>query len=211
MESDKLAPAAETCEGCHSRERFVGDRLRVITQYKDDEANSPSYTVLMMKIGGGVTVASTARHGPGAIRYAAADKSVEDSVGGVRQHGGQCEADVFGCGREPGDAIRSPSSIWNVSDCHNRAAHSFEVPNRRFDRALTFSQISPTLPFAKKEGLELLKATYSSNDDAAQKIPAAFTAFYQQNIRTSPKSAPKTFKPPARPWPRSTIATCSRT
>src|SRR5262249_30418931 len=38
-----------------------------------------------------------------------------------------------------------------------------------------------TLPFAKKTGLEILKAAYTSRDEAAQKIPAAFTAWYRQN------------------------------
>ena len=41
--------------------------------------------------------------------------------------------------------------------------------------------VSPNLPFAKKEGLEILKVNYRSREEAASKIPAAFAAFYQQN------------------------------
>jgi hypothetical protein len=41
-------------------------------------------------------------------------------------------------------------------------------------------QISATLPFVKKTGVELLKAIYTSDEDAAQKIPAGLNSFYQQ-------------------------------
>jgi hypothetical protein len=37
------------------------------------------------------------------------------------------------------------------------------------------------LPFAKKAGLEILKGTYATRDEAAQKLPTAFTAWYRQN------------------------------
>ena len=37
-----------------------------------------------------------------------------------------------------------------------------------------------SLPFVKKTAIELLKASYTSEEDAAQKIPAALNAFYQQ-------------------------------
>ena len=36
-------------------------------------------------------------------------------------------------------------------DCHNRPAHTFQLPERAIDRAMSFGDISPTLPFAKKE------------------------------------------------------------
>jgi formate-dependent nitrite reductase cytochrome c552 subunit len=41
--------------------------------------------------------------------------------------------------------------------------------------------ISPTLPFIKKKSIELLKANYSSNEEASRKIPEALTRFYQQS------------------------------
>ena len=36
-----------------------------------------------------------------------------------------------------------------------------------------------TLPFAKKQAVEIIKANYLTRDEAAQKIPAAFTKYYQ--------------------------------
>jgi hypothetical protein len=48
------------------------------------------------------------------------------------------------------------------------------------DRAMSFGDISPALPFAKKQGLEIVKKTYASGQDAAAKIPAAFEDYYRQ-------------------------------
>lgn len=46
-----LPGADETCESCHARQALDGDKLRVIRHYGDDEAATPSYTALMMKVG----------------------------------------------------------------------------------------------------------------------------------------------------------------
>jgi hypothetical protein len=66
-------------------------------------------------------------------------------------------------------------------DCHNRPTHTFELPERAVDRAMGLGLISPTLPFIKKKASELLKANYSSNEEASRVIPEALTRFYQQN------------------------------
>ena len=49
---ENLRPARETCEQCHWPSKFVGDRLKVITHYADDEANTELKTVLLMRVGG---------------------------------------------------------------------------------------------------------------------------------------------------------------
>jgi hypothetical protein len=38
-----------------------------------------------------------------------------------------------------------------------------------------------TLPYLKKKSVEILKANYSSSEDAAEKIPSALTKFYESN------------------------------
>ena len=40
METNRLVPASETCEGCHWPDHFAGARLRVIPAYGEDEANT---------------------------------------------------------------------------------------------------------------------------------------------------------------------------
>jgi hypothetical protein len=79
---ENLRPARDTCEGCHWPEKFAGDRLRIIPKYADDEANTRTLTVLMMKIGGGQTSHDIhgAHVGPGVlVRYAATDRKRQTS------------------------------------------------------------------------------------------------------------------------------------
>ena len=51
-------------------------------------------------------------------------------------------------------------------DCHNRAAHTFVTAEEAINRAMAGGAISPDLPFVHKEGLALLKADYSTQDEA---------------------------------------------
>src|SRR5262249_10930750 len=79
------------------------------------------------------------------------------------------------------DTISSlPVYEMQCVDCHNRAAHSFQPAETAIDQAITGGQIAPSLPFIKKTGVELLKAAYSTQDEASQKIQAALNSFYQK-------------------------------
>jgi len=184
MESNRLVPSADTCEQCHAREKFIGPRLYIHSEFKDDAANTRMETVLMMRVGGGTLGGIHGAHmGPGVrIRYAAADKK-RQTIPWVEYT--NTEANVTRTYLASGtktDAVSSlPTFEMQCVDCHNRAAHSFDLPERAVDRALARGRISADLPFVKKTGMELLKATYASQDDAAQKIPSALSAFYQQN------------------------------
>ena len=119
--------------------------------------------------------------GPGVhIRYAAPDKKRQtipwveyrNTTTGVTRT-------YLAEGAKP-DAIQSlPAFDMQCVDCHNRAAHSFELPGRAVDAAMARGDIPAELPFVKKTTMELLQASYASDDEAAQKIPAGLAAFYQ--------------------------------
>ncbi len=48
-----LRPARETCEQCHWPNKHHGDKLRIFSRYGTDEENSPSYTAMLLRTGGG--------------------------------------------------------------------------------------------------------------------------------------------------------------
>jgi nitrate/TMAO reductase-like tetraheme cytochrome c subunit len=184
LESDRLAPSVDTCEQCHSRERNSGSKLRIISKFKDDEANTPTKTVLMMSIGGGASAGGIhgAHMGPGVvIRYAAADAK-RQTIPWVEYHNGNTgETRTYVAGDAKPAVIASMQHFeMECADCHNRPTHAFELPEQAVDRALAAGEIPTTLPYAKKTGVGILKAAYAGDDDAAAKIPAAFTSFYQQ-------------------------------
>src|SRR5262249_47015764 len=70
MESNRLVPAVETCERCHSRSHRTVPRLWILRKYGDDEHNTPSFTVMMLR----VSAIHGAHLNPDVqIRYTAAD------------------------------------------------------------------------------------------------------------------------------------------
>jgi hypothetical protein len=64
-------------------------------------------------------------------------------------------------------------------DCHNRAAHTFVTAEEALNQAMADGPVSPELPWIHKEGLVLLKANYTSQDEARTRIPAQLEAFYR--------------------------------
>jgi mono/diheme cytochrome c family protein len=176
MESDRLVPSADTCEQCHAREKLIGPRLRVLSKFKDDEANSRTETVLMMMVGGGTGGGIHGAHlGAGIhIRYAAADKK-RQTIPWVEYQSAGVKRTYLSTG-----AKTEELAIFEMQcvDCHNRAAHSFEMADRAVDSAMASGEIATGLPFAKKAAMELLKAEYSSGEEAEQKIPAGLAQFY---------------------------------
>jgi hypothetical protein len=183
LESNRLVSSAATCEQCHARELVIGSRLRIKTDYKDDEANTPTKTVLMMLVGGGKLGGIHGAHmGPGVhIRYAAQDKKRQmipwveytNTSSGVTQT-------YLAAGTKPDAASALPVFDMQCVDCHNRAAHSFETPDHAVDAAIAAGQIAGDLPFVKKTGVQLIKTGYQSDEEAGQKIPADLVSFYQQ-------------------------------
>src|SRR5574341_122692 len=51
--ASNMRPARESCELCHTPEKFSDDSLRIFTHYGDDKDNTPSYTNKKIKTGGG--------------------------------------------------------------------------------------------------------------------------------------------------------------
>jgi len=49
------------------------------------------------------------------------------------------------------------------------------------NQAIALGEVSASLPFIKKKGMELLRATYASNEEASAKIAADLTSYYRQS------------------------------
>jgi hypothetical protein len=182
MESNRLVSSAETCEQCHAREKSIGPRLRVFSKFKDDEANTHTETVLMMLVGGGRFGGIHGAHmGPGVrIRYAASDRK-RQTIPWVEYRNTQTGVTrtYLASDAKPVSVSSLPTFEMQCVDCHNRPAHSFELPGRAVDEAIARGEIPVGLPFVKKTAVELLKASYSSDDEATQRIPAGLSVYYQ--------------------------------
>jgi hypothetical protein len=177
-----LRPARETCEACHWPQKYGEDRVRIISKFADDETNSATKTVLLMKIGGGNNgIGIHGTHlGPGVtIRYGSDE--ARQVIPCVQYNTPDGKSVVYSTPDAKPDCLGSGNTReMDCMDCHNRPSHAFDLPERAVDRAMEAGSIAPALPFAKKKAVEILKAVYPSRDEAARRIPEAFAAYYRQ-------------------------------
>ena len=193
MTTNRLVPASETCEKCHWPEQFSGGRLRVIPEYAEDEPNTPGQTVLMMMVGGGgVRGIHGAHFGPGVtIRYAATDSTRQTIPWVEYRNANAKESRAYAAeGVRQEEAAKLPQYEMQCVDCHNRPTHTFRLPERAVNRAMALGQIPVTLPFIRKKGVELLRVSYPSNEEAGRRIPAALRDFYREERPETHRTRP---------------------
>jgi nitrate/TMAO reductase-like tetraheme cytochrome c subunit len=181
----KMAPGAqaETCRGCHQPGRVIGDRVRVIREYADDEANTGTMTALQMHMS--VTTSSPRGihwHADPAIRveYVATDAErqtipyvrVTDAKGGIKEY---VAADTSE------EVIRTGERrTMDCVDCHNTVGHPISpTPERAVDQAIAAAMVSHELPFARRESIRLLTATYPSQEAGLSAIEEGLRNFYK--------------------------------
>jgi hypothetical protein len=181
MESNRLVSSADTCDKCHSTETFVSAKVRLISDYAADEANTPSHTVLTMLVGGSKSPGIHGSHiGPGiSIRYSPEDAG-RQSIPWVEYHNTNTATKrVYTTSNANARNLEKLSKYeMQCVDCHNRPAHTFELPERALNRELQFGGISGTLPFIKKKATEALRAEYKTSEEATRRIPETIKSFY---------------------------------
>jgi nitrate/TMAO reductase-like tetraheme cytochrome c subunit len=176
-----LRPARYTCEACHTPTRFDGDKLLVKSSFADDEQNSESQTVLILHLGGEDSLSHrTGIHGVhlGHIEYIATDPT-RTTIPWVQRENSDGSETVYAASALKGAQPQGERRVMDCIDCHNRAAHTFVTAEEALNRAMADGSVSPSLPFVHKEGLALLKAMYSSQDEASVEIPQQLEAFYR--------------------------------
>jgi nitrate/TMAO reductase-like tetraheme cytochrome c subunit len=179
-----LRPARETCETCHWPDKFAEDRLRVVEKFAEDEGNTVTKTVLLMRIGGGRRGPGIhGRHlGPGiVVRYAPAEES-RQKIPWVEYATGNGRPTTYLSPDAKPDQVRGlPVRQMDCMDCHNRPTHAYELPERAVDRAMSEGEIARDLPYMRKKSVEIIRAAYPSNDAAGSAIPAALERYYRES------------------------------
>jgi nitrate/TMAO reductase-like tetraheme cytochrome c subunit len=184
-----LRPARETCEQCHWPEKFHGDRIRVLTKYAEDDANTEQKTVMILKVGGGSPDSGFASgihwhmNIANSVIYVAEDETrqVIPFVRFTDREGRVTDYVADGAAAPDEETIRAAGRTMDCVDCHNRPTHVFRLPDEEVDEALRVGHIPRTLPFAKKASVEVLSRPYASHAEARQAIPAALEAWYRTN------------------------------
>ena len=180
-----LRPARDTCEQCHWPQKFVGDRLKVITRYQEDEENTETKTVLLMRVGGIAGRESQGIHWhvdpANAIRYRSDETREEIYEVELTKPDGALERWLAPGAGEGATATPGTWRSMDCVDCHNRPSHSFRLPESEIDRALETGRIAGDLPFVRRESLRLLRADYADGEAARGAISAGLRAFYGES------------------------------
>lgn len=185
-----MRPALQTCGRCHAATLGHGERQRLVKEYAEDEANSETVTDLLLHVGGPAQPTSSGRaihwHADPAVRveYVAtdADRQVIPVVRATGADGKTREYRVEGTTAE--SLARGTTRVMDCIDCHNTAAHRIApTAEQAVDRALGAGQIDRRLPFVRREGVRLLKASYQTGDAASAAIATELRSFYKAQPR----------------------------
>jgi hypothetical protein len=182
-----------TCGRCHQPLQTAGDVIRVKREYADDEASSETMTILLMHVGRANSSGRAIHwHADPATRveFRAADAArqtipyvkVTDARGQVKEY----------FAPEAGDppAAGDPLRLMECVDCHNMVGHRIaSSPEHAVDAALAAGDVARTLPFARREGVRLLKASYGSEAAADHEIDQQLRRFYSSDGRMADSQA----------------------
>ena len=184
-----LRPAPETCEQCHWPEKFFGAQMKVFNRYGNDEKNTLRQTRMLINVGGGsprtgkvegihwhmnianeITYISTdeKRQNIPWVRMVDRDGNVEEFFDRRVQLSGQ---QIEASGKRKMDCV----------DCHNRPAHVYLPPDVAIDQALAAGKMDISLPFLRRQAVELLSADYGSTEQALAAIDQGMSEFYRTN------------------------------
>jgi hypothetical protein len=181
---DELVSSLETCATCHRPGQFRGDQPKRVIEYADDEKNTETVTVMRMHVGGGAREAGLGRgihwHADPAnqVEYVATDDTLQtipyvrvtDASGAVREYV------VAGT---PAEQLSAARRRMECTDCHNRVGHPvFATPQRAVNEAMARGALPATLPFAHREAVKAVTATYESEEAAVSGISRALREFY---------------------------------
>ncbi|MCF7797026.1 MAG: NapC/NirT family cytochrome c [Lentisphaeria bacterium] len=182
----QLRPARETCEKCHWPSKFHGTRLKTITRYRRDKNNTPKYTTLNLKVGSGENGTASGIHwhiaSQNEVRYGAIDDKREKILWvEARQPDGTFKRYVNS--RYDANAPVHEERVLDCIDCHNRATHIYELPDKAIDRRINEGLLPRGLPFLKREALAALTKSYPDKETGLASIERYLMGFYRKYDR----------------------------
>jgi hypothetical protein len=177
----ELRPARDTCEQCHWPTKHIGDKLRVIKHYKEDEANTELTTALVMRVGGVEGTGGTGIHwhvNPDVkIRYRSDETREEIYEVEMTKADGTIMTYADRKAPEEGGMWREMDCV----DCHNRPSHIYKPAHVEVDRVINEGRVDRSLPFVKREGVRILEQQFESHEAAREGIIQQLQAYYAEN------------------------------
>lgn len=186
---ENMRPARDTCAQCHWPDKFWGTQLKAFNEYAYDEKNTLRQIRMLINVGGG-----SPNTGPvsgihwhmnlaNEITYLATDdqRQIIPWVQ-AKDRNGNLTVYVAGNAQLPLDQMeRAPKRRLDCIDCHNRPAHIYNPPDVSLDTAFGAERLDVSLPYLKRQAVEILSKPYASNDEALKSIASGIDGYYRAN------------------------------
>ncbi|HJQ34566.1 MAG TPA: NapC/NirT family cytochrome c [Pyrinomonadaceae bacterium] len=184
-----LRPAQQTCEQCHWPAKFFGAQLKIFNRFAYDEKNTLRQTRMLINTGGGDPatgqVAGIHWHMNIAneITYVSTDgqRQVIPWVRMKSKDGTVREFKLEGANVTPEQLAAGEQRRMDCVDCHNRPAHVYVPPDRAVNDSLNAGKLDPSLPYIKRQAVEILTRDYQTTDEAVAVLGRDLEGFYRQN------------------------------
>lgn len=184
-----LRPADETCGHCHWSEKFHGAKLKTFDHYAYDEQNTLRQVRMLINVGGGSPrtgiVAGIHWHMnlDNEITFVSSDERrqvipwirVKDRQGNVTEYNDRSRP------LTPDQIANGSKRRMDCVDCHNRPAHRYLTPDQAVDQSFAAGKLDPSLPFLKRQSVEVLSKPYNTTGEAVNSIAAQLDQFYRTN------------------------------
>lgn len=189
-----LRPARQTCELCHSPQKFSDDSLREIKRYADDRENTPMSIYLVLKTGGGSKREGLGRgihwHIENKVMYLASDPEEQEIpyVRVVEDDGSITEYTDIESGLDTASIDQAELKEMDCITCHNRITHMVYTPEDTVDNLITRNIISAQIPDIRRKAVEVYGAVYSSVELGLNGIAGLhnyYSVYYPDFYRTN--------------------------
>jgi len=184
-----LRPAQDTCEQCHWPEKFFGAQMKVFNRYGYDQQNTLRQRRMLINVGGGspetglVTGIHWHMNIANEVNYISIDDhrqvipwvSIKDRNGKVTEYYDRTRP------LTPDQVTNGNKRRMDCVDCHNRPAHVYLPPDAAVDQGFVAGRLDPSLPYLKKQSVEILSRPYNTTPEAVSGIAASLNDFYRTN------------------------------
>jgi hypothetical protein len=184
-----MRPANQTCEQCHWPAKFYGAQLKTFNHYAYGEQNSLRQTRMLINVGGGDPgsgpVAGIHWHMNLAneVTFIATDQQrqvipwirVKDRNGNVTEYYDRSRP------LSAEQIATAQKRRMDCIDCHNRPAHTYLPPDVAVDQSFAAGRLDPSLPYLKRQVVEVLNKPYSTEAEGINSIASALDDFYKTN------------------------------
>jgi len=195
IDHDKLPSTKDTCEKCHPLSQLnkpgQPSKLHVRASFERDEANTRHDLAVLIRPANadGPDPVSTHWHVLQKVTYTSSEEhqQVIDSVqftdkktGELKQYiaEGQVRESVnAGADLARLTATRTTRTM-DCIDCHNRVGHDSPTADRAVDSAMAKGAISPSLPYVKRNAVDLLITKYATDEEGRKAISTKLPEFY---------------------------------